>query len=87
MPVTSVVARGAATARKDAGRVGVSLEWADLLAALGLCLIIEGIIPFLSPNSLRRALALMLTLENWPIRLLGVLSMAAGLVVLYLARH
>ncbi|MEO0421477.1 MAG: DUF2065 domain-containing protein [Pseudomonadota bacterium] len=65
----------------------MGLDWSDLLAALGLCLIIEGLVPFANPNSIRRALALLLTLDNSRIRLIGVASMAAGLVVLYLARH
>ncbi|MEO0972938.1 MAG: DUF2065 domain-containing protein [Pseudomonadota bacterium] len=65
----------------------MSLEWSDLFAALGLCLVIEGMIPFVNPNALRRALALMLTLDNGSVRIAGGIAMVFGLAVLYFARH
>jgi uncharacterized protein YjeT (DUF2065 family) len=64
----------------------MGLDWSDLLAALGLCLIIEGILPFLNPNAVRRAFAMLLTIDNGTMRVVGVVAMAAGAVLIYLVR-
>ncbi|CAN5302243.1 DUF2065 domain-containing protein [soil metagenome] len=62
------------------------MNWSDLLAALGLVLIIEGIMPFLNPSGWRRTLQLIAQLETTRLRLVGLSSMIAGLVILYFAR-
>jgi uncharacterized protein YjeT (DUF2065 family) len=62
------------------------MNWSDLLAALALYLVLEGIMPFLNPQGVKR---LMLTLANFADRQLrtwGLVSMSAGLVLLYLVR-
>jgi len=61
--------------------------WQDLWAAVALMLVLEGMMPFVSPASLRRALALMLSMNDTHLRLLGLGSMLAGLVLLYLKAH
>jgi len=38
--------------------------WTDLGAALALMLVLEGILPFLSPDSVRRLLAAMSEVDN-----------------------
>lgn len=58
----------------------------DLLAALGLMLVLEGILPFLSPGLLRQTLLQLTRLEDRALRLGGLASMATGLLVLYLFR-
>ncbi len=60
--------------------------WHDLLAALGLMLVLEGIMPFLSPRSVRQTLLQLSRLDDRVLRLTGLGSMAAGLVVLYFLR-
>lgn len=60
--------------------------WNDLWAALALMLVIEGIIPFLSPDALRRMLASVAQMDNRSVRLAGLISMVSGLVVLYWVR-
>ena len=60
--------------------------WDDLLRALGLMLVIEGIMPFLNPRGLREALLTLAQLDNRTLRVAGLMAMAAGLVVLYLIR-
>jgi uncharacterized protein YjeT (DUF2065 family) len=60
--------------------------WAELLAAFGLMLVLEGILPFLSPGSFRQTLQRMLSLEDRVLRLTGLASMGLGLVVLYFFR-
>jgi len=56
----------------------------DLLVALGLVLVLEGIAPFLNPAALRRALLAAARLDDATLRFIGITSMLAGLVLLYL---
>ena len=60
--------------------------WNELLAAFGLMLVLEGILPFLSPESFRKTLQRMAQLDNRLLRLAGLASMGLGLVVLYFFR-
>jgi hypothetical protein len=62
------------------------IAWNELLAALGLLLVLEGIMPFLNPAALRRALQTMITLEDRQFRIAGLISMGLGLVVLYFVK-
>jgi hypothetical protein len=59
------------------------VNWHDLLAALALMLVIEGIVPFLNPAGLRRTLALMSQLDDRTLRVAGLASMLAGVATLY----
>jgi len=61
-------------------------NWEILLTALGLLLIVEGILPFLSPGRLRKMLLEVSSLDDRTLRLAGLAAMLAGLLVLYLAR-
>ncbi|MFZ1827771.1 MAG: DUF2065 domain-containing protein [Candidatus Competibacteraceae bacterium] len=60
--------------------------WDELLAAFGLMLALEGILPFLSPDSFRQTLQRMVRLENRVLRWAGLSSMGLGLAVLYFFR-
>ncbi|NMQ19241.1 DUF2065 domain-containing protein [Candidatus Competibacter phosphatis] len=60
--------------------------WNELLAAFGLMLVLEGILPFLSPGRLRQTLLQMAKLEDRALRLIGLASMLLGLLVLYVFR-
>jgi hypothetical protein len=64
----------------------MNIAWSDFAAALGLLLVIEGVLPFLSPAGLRRAAALMSAAPDGVLRLAGAASMAAGVLLLFLAR-
>lgn len=55
----------------------------DLLVALALMLIIEGIWPFLSPASFRRVLALIALEGERSLRISGLVTMLLGLGLLY----
>lgn len=57
-----------------------------LLTALALMLVLEGILPFLSPDTLRRVMRQMAGMDNRSLRLSGLFSMLAGLLLLYLVR-
>jgi len=60
--------------------------WNELLAAFGLMLVLEGIIPFLNPRALRQTLLRLAQLEDRVLRIVGLTSMAVGLLVLYWLR-
>ena len=62
------------------------LNWDDLLAALALVLVIEGIVPFLNPQSLRKMLATVAQLDDRTLRITGLVSMLGGVVMLYMVR-
>lgn len=58
----------------------------DLLAALALVFVIEGVLPFVSPRSWREAMSQALRMDDRALRLMGLLSMLAGCLALYLVR-
>ena len=60
--------------------------WSDLLGAFALYLVIEGILPFLNPAAMKRAMAAFLQLESRQLRVIGLLSMLSGLALLYFVR-
>ncbi|MDX1608788.1 MAG: DUF2065 domain-containing protein [Halofilum sp. (in: g-proteobacteria)] len=60
--------------------------WQDLLAALALVLVIEGLMPFLSPGAFRRTMAQVSAIPDRSLRTIGLLSMSAGIGLLYLVR-
>lgn len=60
--------------------------WSDLLGAFALYLVIEGILPFVNPAAMKRAMAAFLQLELRQLRIIGLLSMLSGLVLLYFVR-
>lgn len=55
----------------------------DLLVALALLMVIEGIWPFLSPESMRRFMRVLAEQEDRPLRIAGLVSMLTGVVLLY----
>ncbi|HEX9207696.1 MAG TPA: DUF2065 domain-containing protein [Steroidobacteraceae bacterium] len=62
------------------------MNWNDLWAAFALYLVLEGIIPFLSPGGARRTFAALSRLDDRALRLIGLGSMIAGCVALYFVR-
>jgi uncharacterized protein YjeT (DUF2065 family) len=62
------------------------LNWSDLLAALALVLVIEGMLPFVNPQSMRKMLVTVLQLDDRTLRLAGLVSMICGVVMLYIVR-
>ena len=64
----------------------VQLNWAELGAALAIASVLEGMLPFLSPPAMRRLLERLLAMDDRELRLGGLFSMLAGLVILYLVR-
>ncbi len=64
--------------------MGYSTMWHDLLVALALLLVIEGIWPFLSPRSMREVLVMIAQQDNRSLRISGLVSMISGVILLYL---
>ncbi|HEV2321361.1 MAG TPA: DUF2065 domain-containing protein [Gammaproteobacteria bacterium] len=57
------------------------------LSAVGLMLVMEGIMPFLNPRTFRRTLAAVAQAEDRVLRIVGLLSMLAGVALLYFVRR
>jgi uncharacterized protein YjeT (DUF2065 family) len=64
----------------------VSLDLSDLLSALALFLVLEGILPFLNPQGMKRTLARLLEIGDRELRIAGLGSMLVGLALLFLIR-
>jgi uncharacterized protein len=58
----------------------------DLLAALGLFLVLEGIVPFLNPQGVKRAFAKLMEVRDRELRIAGLGSMLVGVIILFLVR-
>ena len=60
--------------------------WQDLLAATALVLVIEGLLPFASPQRFRKHLMSISQFNDSTLRNIGLASMAGGLILLYVVR-
>jgi len=58
-----------------------------LLPALGLALFLEGLPWFISPDGVRKTMLLISTLDDWPLRLIGLAMMVGGLLLAWWAIH
>ena len=58
--------------------------WHDLLLAVSLMLVLEGLLPFLSPRQMRVMLLEMSRQDDRTLRLIGLASMLGGVGLLYL---
>lgn len=63
----------------------MSLDWSQLLRALALVMVIEGLMPFAAPSQWRRMLFTIAQVRDRGLRLLGLTSMVAGVLLLQLA--
>jgi uncharacterized protein YjeT (DUF2065 family) len=55
-----------------------------LLAALGLMLVFEGLLPFIAPQAWRETFKRMIALKDGQLRFIGLISVAGGLLILFL---
>ncbi len=62
------------------------MAWSDLFAGVAFYLIIEGLIPFASPQGWRRGLIVMAQLDDRKLRTTGLVIVAVGLLLLYVVR-
>ena len=62
------------------------MDWNDFLTALALYLVLEGMLPFASPEGWRRSMSAIAELSARQLRAFGLVSMLAGLVLLVFVR-
>jgi uncharacterized protein YjeT (DUF2065 family) len=62
------------------------VDWTDLWAAFALYLVLEGVMPFLNPSAMKRMLAQLSQFDDRTLRIGGLLSMIAGVVLLAIVR-
>ena len=62
------------------------MSWQDLINALALLLIIEGIFPFINPNGMKRTLLTISQFNDHHLRFGGLTSMLLGLLLLSLLK-
>lgn len=55
-----------------------------LLAALGLMLVFEGLLPFVAPQAWRETFRRMIALKDGQLRFVGLISIVGGLLLLFL---
>ena len=61
--------------------------WKILLTALALVFIIEGLLPFLLPGLWRETFRRLTEMSDGQLRFIGLTSMLAGLLLLFIARQ
>ena len=61
--------------------------WNDLLSALALMIVLEGLLPFLSPAGFRQAMMAMAEMSDSHIRFAGLSTMLVGVVFLYIVKN
>ena len=59
------------------------MNWHDLGVALALFLVLEGMLPFLTPQGVRRVLEMLASMNDTQLRFTGLSSMLLGLLLLY----
>lgn len=63
------------------------MQWSDLWTAFAMVLIIEGILPFVSPEAFKRYAASLQELPEGSIRRFGLIMMVIGLLTLIFVRQ
>ena len=62
------------------------MDWEDLLAAFALYLVIEGLLPFISPRNWKQSIEMIAQLSDSQLRVFGLVSMVAGVILLAFVR-
>jgi uncharacterized protein YjeT (DUF2065 family) len=69
----------------------MNVGWSELARYLGgafaLYLVLEGVLPFLNPSAAQRLMAKLAQTETTQLRWGGLISMVAGLALLWMARN
>jgi uncharacterized protein YjeT (DUF2065 family) len=58
------------------------MNWSDLFAAFALYLILEGLLPFVSPDNWRKTLLMISEFKDGQLRFFGLASILVGLSLL-----
>lgn len=62
------------------------MPWTEILTALALVLVIEGMVPFIGPGRYRQMVAQIAQLSDNQLRTVGLVVMIIGLFLLFLVR-
>jgi len=62
------------------------MHWNEILTAVALVFVIEGMLPFISPAKYREMVAEISRLSDGNVRTAGLVVMIAGLLLLYFVR-
>ena len=62
------------------------MHWQEILTAVALLLVIEGMLPFVGPQIYKQLVAQIARLGDNQLRTFGLTSMIAGLVLLFFVR-
>ena len=62
------------------------MYWTEILTALALVFVLEGMLPFVSPAKYRQMVAEITRLSDNNIRNIGLVVMIAGLLLLFFVR-
>jgi len=62
------------------------MDWSDLFAAFALYLVIEGLLPFANPRGWKQSIEMIAQLSDRQLRVFGLVSMIAGVVLLVAIR-
>ena len=62
------------------------INFSDLLAALALVFVIEGLMPTINPEGIRKVFSMASQMDNQSLRVLGIGSMIFGVILLYIVR-
>ncbi|MDA0679177.1 MAG: DUF2065 domain-containing protein [Proteobacteria bacterium] len=60
--------------------------WQDILTAISLYLIIEGMIPFVGPGVFRKTVQRVAQMDDNGLRLTGLSVASVGIIMLYIVR-
>ena len=61
------------------------MDLSTWLAALGLALILEGLLPFIAPSAWRQAFTQLMQMADGQLRFFGLVAVGGGLLLLWLA--
>jgi hypothetical protein len=64
----------------------LDINFSDLLTAIALVFVIEGLMPFINPDAIRKVFLMASQMDNQTLRFLGFTSMMVGLILLYVVR-
>lgn len=62
------------------------MPWTEILTAVALVLVIEGMLPFVRPGRYKQLVAQIIRLSDGQLRVFGLSSMILGLLLLFIAR-
>ena len=62
------------------------MYWTEILTAIALVLVIEGMLPFVRPGRYRQLVAQIVRMSDSQLRVVGLASMIFGILLLFIVR-